>query len=91
MALDQDLRVWQANFTSELQQAGLPMMVKTRSHCHVTYTDKGRQRHIERWITISLTAEESQRLQHEPHLSGDVQNMTCCNGVDEHELCIHPL
>ena len=73
---------WQSDFNNQvLSRQGC--MVKSKSHCHVTYNDKGeKQRHFDRWLAFALNLEQCQQLQYEPHITGDVER-GCCNGVDE--------
>jgi len=80
---------WQNDFNNEvLLRQGC--FIKTRSNCWVTYNEKGeKQRHIDRWIAIALTPEQSVILRNEPHLTGDIE-AGCCGGVNEHECCVHP-
>lgn len=88
MTWDKALRDWQDNFNaSELSH--INHFVKTQSRCLATYTDKGKQRHTERWIAIALTPEESIKLRGEPHIFGDIEN-GCCGGPNEEECCMHP-
>ncbi len=64
------------------------MFINTKSHCIAVYTDKGKQRHFHRWIAIALTPDESEKLKSEPFLSGDIEDATCCGGVNERDLCM---
>lgn len=86
---NQQLLQWQNDFNAEvLMPKGV--FAKSQSKCTVTYGPKGeKQRHAERWFAFSLTPDETQKLQGEPHLTGDIET-GCCGGVDERELCIHP-
>ena len=68
----------------------LPPATRLQSHCDVHYDKNGKHRHIERWLAIALTPEESNKLFLEPHLTGDIEDTQCCGGVDEHMLCMHP-
>jgi len=87
---DSRLREWQNEFNDTvLVRKGY--FVKTQSSSSVTYNNKGeKQRHIERWIAIALTPEESELLRSEPHLIGYTVDLSCCDGVNEFELCMHP-
>jgi len=44
----------------------------------------------ERYFSFALTPEEGEKLVQEPHLNGDIEDHTCCGGVNEHDLCMHP-
>jgi len=86
---DTAMRKWQADFNEELNPLG--MSVKTQSNCVVTRGGNGeKQRHIERWFAFALTPEEGEKLAQEPHLKGDIEDHTCCGGVNENDLCMHP-
>ena len=64
--------------------------VKTQSMCFHTSDGRGnRQRHVVRWIAISLSVEDQARLAAEPHLFGNFSNCKCFGGVDETDLCMH--
>ena len=90
MIYDERLRSWQRDF-NELVLERHGVYCKTRSHCWVSYNDKGeRQRHFDRWIAFVLNESDIAALKVEPHLSGDVENLACCDGVNENECCIHP-
>jgi hypothetical protein len=84
-----DLIEWQVEFNEQVLSKK-NMFVKTQSNCEVSYDKNGKHRHIERWISIAVTADEVQRLKSEPHLYGDIENWGCCGGVDEDQLCMHP-
>ena len=57
----------------------------------MTHGPKGeKQRHFHRWLAVALTPQSIAQLKAEPHLMGDIENHACCNGVNEHECCIHP-
>uniref|UniRef100_A0A7S1VYT9 Uncharacterized protein n=1 Tax=Alexandrium catenella TaxID=2925 RepID=A0A7S1VYT9_ALECA len=86
---DAAFREWQANFNQILEPLGI--FVKSQSMCYVTHGSKGeKQRHIHRWLAFALTPGQITKLKAEPHLFGDIENNTCCNGIDENELCMHP-
>jgi len=86
---DKELREWQSDFNQQVLERK-NMFIKTQSNCHVSYDKNGKHRHTERWISIAVTQDEVERLKAEPHLQGDVENWSCCNGVDESSLCMHP-
>lgn len=86
---NKELVEWQLAFNRQvLEPKG--HFVKTQSHCDVTYDKNGKHRYIERWISFALNPEESERLRNEPHITGDIEDTTCCKGYDEKELCLHP-
>ncbi len=89
MAWNAKLVEWQNRF-NEKELKSLGMYIKTQSRCDVHYDDKGKHRSIECWLAFALTPEESEKLKNEPHLFGDTENATCCNGVNEEECCMHP-
>jgi len=68
MQWDMRLREWQNEFNdSVLTKIG--HFVKSQSKCTVTYGANGqKERHIERWIAIALTAEESELLRNDLHV-----------------------
>lgn len=88
---DKLLREWQATVNKALARLGdSNLYIKTQSLCVITHTHDGkRQRHVYRWISVALTADEVVKLSSEPHLSGNTDNCACCGGVDENELCWH--
>ena len=86
------LKSWQQNWNQELQQYG--MFVKTQSRCRLVRTGEGtnqsqQSRHIERWIAIATTPQESEQLRSEPHLFGFVDDYSYTRGY-EGKLCVHP-
>jgi len=86
---DQAFREWQAKFNMILEPLG--MFVKSQSMCYVTRGSKGeKQRHFHRWLAFALTPPQVEKLKAEPHLSGDIEDMECCGGIDEGKLCMHP-
>jgi hypothetical protein len=85
---DRRLREWQTAVNETLIPLG--MLVKTQSRCDIYYDRNGKHRRIERWIAFAMTALESDKLAAEPHLTGDIENTTCCGGYDESLLCMHP-
>ena len=90
---DKMLRQWQDMVNKNFERNGETFMfIKTRSHCMITYNDKGqRQRNVSYWLAVAMTEHEAQVLRNEPHLSGTVDDMTCCGGVNETELCWHQM
>lgn len=90
VAWDAAFRAWQADFNDKVlvPKGGF---CKSQSLCWVTYGPKGeKQRHHARWVAIALQPHAVTHLRAEPHLFGDIENHSCCNGVNEGELCIHP-
>lgn len=89
-AYDADLRAWQKSVSETLGARYPGVSVKTQSMCFHTSDGRGnRQRHVVRWIAISLSVEDQARLAAEPHLFGTFSNCKCIGGVDETDLCMH--
>ncbi len=89
MEWDAAMREWMEAFNKEvLAERGIFM--KTQSNCRVSHDENGKHRHVERWLAFALTEVDAAALGLEPHLSGDIENMNCCGGVDERECCMHP-
>ena len=89
-AYDADLRAWQKSVSETLGARYPGVSVKTQSMCFHTSDGRGnRQRHVVRWIAISLSVEDQARLAAEPHLFGNFSNCKCFGGVDETDLCMH--
>ena len=64
---------------------------KTQSLCWVTRGSEGeKQRHFHRWLAVAITPAAIAQLKSEPHLMGDIEECTCCGGINEHECCMHP-
>jgi hypothetical protein len=88
-AWDKELREWQASFNSEvLEKKGF--FCKTQSKCTFVYRKDGRDKIIERWLSIAFTPEAVEALKAEFHILGDVDDCSCLGGVNESELCMHP-
>lgn len=87
---DAAFRQWQADFNAQvLQPKGI--FCKSQSLCWVTRGPKGeKQRHYHRWIAFAFGPDACMSLQNQPHLQGDIEDHTCCNGFNEHVLCMHP-
>ena len=80
---------WQRRF-NEASLLPKGMFVKTQSHCSVWYDKDGKHRVQERWLAFALNPSEAERLQKEPHLTGDIEGSNCWGHPDEHTLAIHP-
>jgi len=64
---------------------------KTQSLCFVTYGSKGeKQRWYYRWLAVAVQPHAVAHLRAEKHLFGDIENLSCCNGIDERKCCMHP-
>jgi hypothetical protein len=89
---------WQNDFNSQvLQPRG--MYCKTQSKCDAVYVYQSngngagstrKERYTERWIAFAMNPEEANLLYNEPHVFGDLEDWTCCCGVDEKRYCAHP-
>ncbi len=93
-AWDASFRAWQDGFNTQIL-GNCGMFVKTQSKCDVIFVPDGKggvrkQRYIERWLAFALTPEEVAKLKSEPHMVGDIENCSCCGGVNESDLCMHP-
>lgn len=88
IAIDVRLQNWQRLFNEKLEPLGI--FCKTKSHCNAVYTKDGKQRYYYRWISFALTPTEIEKLKSEPHLTGDIENGTCCTCTDETDMCMHP-
>eukprot|EP00960_Hanusia_phi_P067367 766612-Hanusia_phi.AAC.5 len=86
---DQDLRRWQEEMNLRYLQAQ-GCYVKSQSCARRVGVGDHSRREIEHWIAIALTPEESQRLASEPHVFGQVLDLSCCYGVKEEDMCMHP-
>lgn len=78
---------WQVRFNSELAKLGI--FVKTKSVCFVYRDLKGNHRNRFRWLAFSFEQADTQMLQNEPHMSGDVVT-GCCGGPSEWNCPMHP-
>jgi hypothetical protein len=93
---DTALRQWQADFNQVLAPLGI--YCKTQSRCVVryVYVSNGqggttqRQKHVERWVSFALSSASATSLRYEPHILGNADNLSCCGGFNEAELCCHP-
>ena len=77
-------------FVDELNEKLQPFgfFIKTQSNCIMVADGK---RNIAHWFAISLTPEDSMKLQQEPHLKGVIDNCGAIEHcINERELCMHP-
>ncbi|EKX48219.1 hypothetical protein GUITHDRAFT_105826 [Guillardia theta CCMP2712] len=87
---DRDLREWQEQMNARYLRS-IGCYVKTQSCARQVGSGERSNREIDHWIAIAFTAEESQRLANEPHVFGHIVDLTCCVGVKEEDMCMHPL
>ena len=82
---NQRLSEWEENFNRNyLENKGIYCKIQSHSL-------QLRDRIFSHWIAFSFDRNDIEVLKKEPHLFGSIQDWSCCGGVNEHELCCHPL
>ena len=82
----EELDAWQHELNATLL-APNGCYAKSQSKCVIYVTGDGKKkRAIERWIAIAMNPQDSEALKMEPHLFGDIQDLSLFMGPNENQL-----